>query len=67
MLPKQDRKLTRTAFPDGDWVISGGRKNKATFLCEAGLSSQQLSERLLVEAAVSAAVRSGGSAFLYLI
>jgi hypothetical protein len=67
MLPKQDRLSARTAFPDGDWVLSGGREHKTTFLCEAGLSAQQLSERLLVEAAVSPTARPGGSAFLYVI
>jgi hypothetical protein len=67
MLPKQDRLSARTAFPDGDWVLSGGREHKTTFLCEAGLSAQQLSERLLVEAAVSPTARPGGSAFIYVI
>src|ERR1700733_7027760 len=67
MLPKQDRLSARTAFPDSDWVLNGGREYKATFMCEAGLSSQQLSERLLVEAAVSPATRPGGNAFLYVI
>jgi hypothetical protein len=44
-----------------------GREHKTTFLCEAGLSAQQLSERLLVEAAVSPTARPRGSAFLYVI
>jgi hypothetical protein len=48
-------------------MLSGGREHKTTFLCEAGLSAQQLSERLLVEAAVSPSARPGGSAFLYVI
>jgi hypothetical protein len=67
MLPKQDRLSARTAFPHGDWILSGGLEHKVTFLCEAGLSSQQLSEKLLVEAAVSQAARPGGAAFLYVI
>jgi hypothetical protein len=67
VLPKQDRLSARTAFPDSDWVLGGGRENKATFWCEAGLSSQQLSERLLVEGAVSSSARPDGSAFLYVI
>jgi hypothetical protein len=67
MLPKQNRLSARTAFPESDWVLNGGREFRATFLCEAGLSSQQLSERILVEAAVSPVARTGGNAFLYLI
>jgi hypothetical protein len=67
MLPKQDRLSAQTAFPESNWVLGGGREYKASFFCEAGLTSHQLSGKILVEAAVSPPVRSSGSAFLYLI
>jgi hypothetical protein len=67
MLPSQNRLPARTAFPESDWLLAGGTEHKATFWCEAGLSSGPSSERLLVEGGVSRAAQKTGSAFLYVI